>query len=594
MQPEQSNPVASWNRTHSLIFIAVLMSAAWIMSMNFADPDLWGHVQYGQEILRDGSLPRESTWTFTAKGHSWINHENIAELAMASAVNQFGPLGLTIGKYAMSLLIIGGLMTMAIRSGVRLSVVSFVAILTALSMEFHWHYRPQIFGYVCFAIMVLHLQWCFSAACGATWKSYLTGTSPFPRRLYSLFALAPLHAIWANTHGSFAAGVCIASAYLGLRAIELLLSTQMPMKQRLNSSVFMGVAIVAGLLATLVTPYGYELHLWLWQALHEPRPEIGDWAAIALFDGSRESLCLWLLVGTAGIAVAKQKQRDWIPVIISMLIAWQAASHIRHLPLLAMAWAAWFAFPIHQFINEFIAGMQLTAQQADSTVLESATNSGSSKLSSGWLLNTSLVVWIVAMGVFTWPRVSAIEVSREKYPVDALAFMQANNLEGRTVVTFNWAQYAIGFFSHEEMASTVAIDGRFRTCYPQNVIDIYFDFFFGKDYPGPRNRSPESGPIDPSLALEHEAPQFVLISKKQHSTGETMRMHTDDWECIYEDHLAEVWASREQASESLAKVTSVKMSSQPSPPAHWPAFATPAIKAPQLQTADQQLSSKSR
>ena len=52
-------------------------------SLNLVDPDLWGHVRYGQDWLAEGDLPRTASHTYTAVGHPWINHENVAELLLA-------------------------------------------------------------------------------------------------------------------------------------------------------------------------------------------------------------------------------------------------------------------------------------------------------------------------------------------------------------------------------------------------------------------------------------------------------------------------------------------------------------------------------
>src|SRR5438094_195971 len=45
------------------------------------DADLWGHVRYGQDVLAAHALPVTASHTYTAVGHPWINHENLAELA---------------------------------------------------------------------------------------------------------------------------------------------------------------------------------------------------------------------------------------------------------------------------------------------------------------------------------------------------------------------------------------------------------------------------------------------------------------------------------------------------------------------------------
>ena len=62
-----------------------------------AEPDLWGHVQYGRDALADG-LPATTTYSFTAEGYRWINHENLSEMLFAWSVDHLGRLALLAGK----------------------------------------------------------------------------------------------------------------------------------------------------------------------------------------------------------------------------------------------------------------------------------------------------------------------------------------------------------------------------------------------------------------------------------------------------------------------------------------------------------------
>src|SRR5262245_33797670 len=60
-----------------------------------ADADLWGHVRFGQDLLASHRLVVPDTHSFTAD-KPWINHEWLAEVAMASVFAGLGPLGLNL------------------------------------------------------------------------------------------------------------------------------------------------------------------------------------------------------------------------------------------------------------------------------------------------------------------------------------------------------------------------------------------------------------------------------------------------------------------------------------------------------------------
>jgi hypothetical protein len=67
-------------------------------------------VQYGREVLRDGTFPRTTTWSFAAEGAQWVNHGNIAELLLAWTVDSFGMLGLPAMKLVLAIIILGLMM----------------------------------------------------------------------------------------------------------------------------------------------------------------------------------------------------------------------------------------------------------------------------------------------------------------------------------------------------------------------------------------------------------------------------------------------------------------------------------------------------
>lgn len=518
-------------------FVALLGTCGLIMAMNAADPDLWGHVQYGREILQEGTLPNTATWTFTAEGHPWINHEILAELVMASTVETCGTLGLSLGKYLLSLLLIGMTFAMARRRGTSLGVITLTCVVMALSLEFHWHFRPQVLGYVLFALMAQILAVSAIREGSGTDGETVNGRGS-PK---TLLWLIPLTAVWTNTHGSFAAGVCVIVACLGLRILERAL--QPSAGRRFEITLLSGVAVLV-VLSTLLTPYGVQLPWWLLQDVSVPRPEIGDWEHLSPFDGSRESLCFWIMGLTTLLAARLDRRRDWIFLVVFALVACQAVSHIRHLALLAILWGSWFPASIDRAWRRLTIDLKsrFHGNSSKEVIPASADDAG---WVNHWMTRAGLAVWIVFVAGATWPRLANIHVSRERYPVDAFQFLADHRLEGRMIVSFNWAQYAIGLFADEGLNSTVAVDGRLRTCYPQEVIDIYLDFFLGDDPALPRYRSPRSGPLDPALALSHADPELILISRKQQPSVRVMERHQDRWTLLYQDELAQLWGRRE-------------------------------------------------
>ncbi len=157
---------------------------------------------------------------------------------------------------------------------------------------------------------------------------------------------------------------------------------------------------------------------------------------------------------------------------------------------------------------------------------------------------TALVAACAAVTLLTWlqyPRQATLQVDRGFYPVSALQYMADHRLGGRVLVTFNWAQYALASFAHDDPDSRIAIDGRFRTCYPQDVIDMYFDFILGESPAAGRYREAASGPFDPTRALEYQSPQLVLLERHRHPQATRVMRSATGWSLLYRDSLAELW-----------------------------------------------------
>jgi len=123
--------------------------------------------------------------------------------------------------------------------------------------------------------------------------------------------------------------------------------------------------------------------------------------------------------------------------------------------------------------------------------------------------------------------------------------MARERLTGRAVVTYNWAQYVLAAFADEDDESRsqvlVAFDGRFRTCYPQDVIDMHFDFVLGNLGPQYRHRDPDSPAFDASRVLRHARPDLVLLRRSQHNSVSTMEANDREWVLLYSDSVAQLW-----------------------------------------------------
>jgi hypothetical protein len=489
--------------------LALLLACAIALAPNNVDPDLWGHVQYAEDALADGQLHGTATHTFTAVGHPWINHENLSEVWLAGAYRTLGAHGMLGLKCLLGLGVVVLMLRSAARQGVSLIVAGCFLLLVSTTLTPFWAMRPQLSSYVLLALMIVLLDRAFQR-----WQD----EGRVELRL--LWLIIPLLAVWTNSHGAFVAGVCLFIAYLGCRSLEAI--------WRRGWSAWPVVAhfsllVLAALLATFANPYGWDLHLWLAESLRVPRPEISEWAAPKPSDPFFFPMIALVLVTVASWA-ATSRRRDWTHIVLVSLCIWQAASHSRHIALFAITAGFWL--PVH--VESLVAWLRRGAAGVESETEPSPR--ARRALAVALAVALVLLTGRLAMRLWDFP------VERDQYPVDALEFMAEHDLSGRLVVSFNWAQYALAALSPD---TQVAFDGRFRTCYPQQVIDMHFDFLIG-DVPGHRYRSDDSGEIDPQRVLQYEQPDLVLVDRRFGRSVRAMESQ-DAFVLLYQDGLAQVW-----------------------------------------------------
>ena len=249
-------------------------------------------------------------------------------------------------------------------------------------------------------------------------------------------------------------------------------------------------------------------------------------------------LKFWALIIVAvGSIALTRKSWDFTHTIILALTLWQAVSHFRHVPFFAILCGFWVA----PHLQSALTGFGQTAQSKDPFM-----ESRAGKI----VASVTCVLVMSLIGFQLKDRLSQLNVDRSQYPVDAFQYMHDHDVGGKIVVTYDWAQYVIGAFCTEDNQSfetpcKVAFDGRFRTCYPQYLVDLHFDWLFSDGPNVVRNRSPKSPVCDPLRVLRLNDPEVVINRRSGELTEAHMKMAKADWALLYQDSIAQVWGRRD-------------------------------------------------
>ena len=490
-------------------------SCASLLAMNIVDPDLWGHVTYGRELLADGELPQYATHTYTAKDHPWINHENLAEIWLTLTFDHLGVAGLLVSKLLLGLSILGMMFATARRRGVDPAITAGVLLLVALNLQAFFPLRPQLLSFFWCAVMLLLVERGF-----AHWGKFEINAKP-------LWLCLPILVLWVNSHGGFVAGLAIFLAMLGGRCVELYVAQPQQFAAKIKQLVAIGGCAC---FAPLVNPYGWRLPAWLIESLSRPRPEITEWARPTF--AHPVMIPLLILAGAALFSVLlARRHRDWVKSALLLLVAWQAFTHLRHIAFFALLCGFWLPSWVGQIVQ------RIRQSRSDRPVVRLEPRPRKIAIA-------TLAVAMLLQGWYLTSQLTKLPVDRARYPVDAFRYLAEQDLRGNAFVPFNWAQYAIAALPNID----VEFDGRFRTCYPQSEVDRHFDFLLG-EHGGMRYRAPDSGPINPRSLLDDATPDLIVIDRNYKHARDVMqsenKTNAGRWVLLYLDQLAEVWGRAE-------------------------------------------------
>ncbi len=432
-------PPANDRRLWNLAVLSLVFAgAANIVSLTVADPDLWGHVLFGMDLLRSGKIPATDPFSYTSAGHHWINHELLSEVAFGAAYGHGGTVGLMLLKMAIGLTIatlayrhLRGVGLPTLRAGIVLIAVLF-AMRPALGTI-----RPQLLTLLFFLLTLLILD--------AAEKG----------RARRLWLLPPLFAVWINTHGGVLAGLAALALWSGAHLSLSFRKDGSPDDGPSRRTI--AAVLAASLLATLINPYGADLPVFLLKTATVARYDITEWHALELRSVAG-ALYLLLLATAAVVLVKSRAERRPAPLLVLACTAVLPLLARRHLALFALSFAVFLA-------DHVSSAWAVGAPSADGSA---AGESRRAALLQRATAGTTFVIALLFFGM-TLPRMSCIPIRPRVsmgFPLSAVRLLREAGVEGHLAVHFNYGEYVIW---HLSPAVRVSMDGRRETVYPDSV-----------------------------------------------------------------------------------------------------------------------------
>ncbi len=475
-------------KTLSIIFVYVLAFKEF--SYLSADPDLWGHILFGREIWESGSIPGTDSYSFTANGERWINHEWLTEVLFYLLYANFGSGGLLFFKITLGWTVIYLLsQSGSSRKNPYPFAISSIVIIPVMGPGFM--VRPQLMTFLFSAILIFIL------------KRFFENNNKW------IFWIPGVFLLWVNCHGGVIAG-------LGILTTVTIIQSFRAKREEFHSWKSLAIICIGSCFAVLVNPYGIKLWTFFIESLSLPR-KINEWGSIQLFDSSHlpfKTLTFMFLISL----IFNKKKRLWEIGIIAISIFFAFKSQ-RHTVLAAIISAPYFA----DFIATTLSNPQIRKN------LETL-SAPFRKMS-----QTALGLFIVLQIGFTSHSYAhynfQIVVEPTVYPVYLAQFLEDNDINGNIVSPFDWGEYLIW----KRPKSKVALDGRFRTVYPEPIIRQAWNFWERKR--------------DWKKILKESD---ILIVKKTNQSGKGLD-NSPEWKKIYQDLISIVYLKQNKRNEQIIK-----------------------------------------
>ena len=374
-------PMSAWVFASILLWLFIGHVAATTL---LGDGDAGWHIRTGEYILDNHAFPRHDLFSFSMEGKQWFAWEWLADVALALAHRAAGLQGVVLLAGVVISITAAMVLEYMLWLRVNILVAITLMILSCSASMIHWLARPHMF------------TWGFLIA--TAWLLEADRRTP-GRKVYRL---VPLVMVWTNVHGGFIAllvSIVVYGVGVGLeRAWAAYANGDKRVWEAVRATASRyGLLLLLCLTATLVNPYGYELHLHIGEYLGNDfiLNNVEEFQSPS-FRGESMLVFEGFLFATLFFVVRMALRREWAPALLLLMWAHASLVSARHVPLFMFLAAPWVAREVTLLIeqagrsgNKWILGLKSMAQDYGGSATER---------SLGWNFG-SVLLPVIAVGI---------------------------------------------------------------------------------------------------------------------------------------------------------------------------------------------------
>ena len=454
-----------------LLAVVVLVVSA----KDIAEPDIGWHLQNARHLLATHSFPSTDTYSFTAAGSPWLDHEWLSEIPFYLGFRAAGLQGLLLVYATVLILMFAGVYYRCCLAGAPAINAAAATLGAILLGEVSFGPRMLLFGWLCMVGLLIILD-------------------RFRQSGHGLWMLPPLFAIWINLHGSWAFGAAVLLLTFACGLIEGEWGRVLAWRWTAVELRKLTLTIAASFFALFVNPFGYRLILYPFDLLLQQKTNlrhIDEWQPVNFQSGTGKVALLSILVLLAAVLVSKRKWR-LDEAVLTAFALWASLMHVRML---------------------FFLGLIIVPILAPSLRLFPRPEPASDRPQVN-----ALLIMCIAAGLILWfPSEARLQGKVDKvFPTAALDWMQRQDIQGRIFNNYTFGGYLIW----KTPEYKTFIDGRADLFVRNGIFDEYVHAIN----------------VDQSLELldEHKI-EYALLEPGQPLTYLLQR---SGWKTLYSDQVA--------------------------------------------------------
>jgi hypothetical protein len=296
-----------------LFFLVLLGILAFspISAALLGDADTGWHIRTGELILETHAIPHTDPFSYTRQGASWYAWEWMYDAVIAAIHHVSGLNGVVLFSAAVISTTFALLFRFLLRRSGNLAVAAFLTLLATAAAQVHMLARPHVLSWLLTLLWIENLL------------RFEEGETK------ALLWLPLLMVVWVNVHGGFILGLGVLGVFVVGCATRLATAPQNGDRRKLAQLV---TVFFVCLLATLLTPYGYRLHMHVYGYLSNRflMNSIAEFVSPNFHDFSYEyfELFIPLVIGGVVLGRARLTPTGVLLLLISLHAGLYAARNI--------------------------------------------------------------------------------------------------------------------------------------------------------------------------------------------------------------------------------------------------------------------------